>query len=438
MKIKWLNFFIIFFIAIFSSCIHDVGIKRNVDFDYKKVETCNALKGFVSWDGSSANNLPVSLTYVPVKLNSVLLAKDKYDFSVLENKLNEMQNKGLQCIVRFVSEEPGYDYTPDFIYDLGVEKISYDYGGKTCFTPNYKNQIFIDILVDFIISFSTKYNGDARIACIQTGLIGHWGEWHTYYCKEAMASLEQQKQLLDAFGKYFSKSCVAIRIPTAGGAVENVSIGIYNDMFFSDDDDSYMRELFDKSNLWSRWKKGMITGEFAPGLQNDFLKNLNNTNLEKYNDRLNEFHNSSLLMSHVFDFSQEEIDSIGKLKLINISNAMGYDFFVKSAVIEMNADEYTLSVEIENRGVAPFYYDWPVYIALFDGNSIVEKIQTNWKISSIETKSVKNFSFSFVPSESNRDCSILIGVPNVMEKGVPLRFSNLTMDKDVSGYFTVM
>lgn len=424
--------------ALFSFIGCSTDFSDSFILNYKQVDTCNALKGFVSWEGSANNDIPVSVTYVPVHLNDVLIGTNSYDFTVLENKLNAMKNKGLQSIVRFVPEEPGHDYTPDFIYEMGVEKISYEYGVNTYQTPNYKNQIFIDILENFIYAFAEAYDGDERIACVQAGFIGHWGEWHVYYCKDAMATMEQQKQILDAFAEGFKTTSISVRIPTAGGAKENANIGIFNDMFYSDGDDNYMRELFDESGIWDRWQTTMTTGEFAPPCQIDFLNNLNEENLAKYYDRLDEFHNSSLLMSELFGMNQSTINNIGKKKLMTVSNAMGYDFFIKSASVKRDKENLSLTVSIENKGVASFYYNWPVHVALYNGESIVKEFTSDWNISTIASKTTKNFTYHF-PSgtETASGYSILIYIPNPMENGCPLRFSNATQDNDVDGYVTV-
>ena len=312
MKIRY--FFFTIALLFLYSCKNPTVYAKN-SFVYKQNQTSSALKGFISWEGSKNNDLPCTLAYVPIKFYELFdknstSSSIKYDFSVLENKLDDMKGKGLQSVIRIICEEPindpsnpsltGY-YVPSFI---NVSTVEYLYDGKTCSSPNYSDESFVELLIDFITAFGKTYNGDSRIACVQTGLIGHWGEWHTWYCevqeKDAMPTGEQQKSILDTFSTSFSNTCVCVRIPTASGTKENANIGIYNDMFYSDDDDDYMKELFNESNIWDRWQNAMITGEFAPPLQKEFIENLSSKNIRKFKERLKLFHNSSMLMSKLF------------------------------------------------------------------------------------------------------------------------------------------
>ena len=55
------------------------------------------------------------------------------------------------------------------------------------------------MLKRFIAAFGKKYDGDPRIGYITAGLLGHWGEWHTYPREELFAGKEVQTEVMDAY-----------------------------------------------------------------------------------------------------------------------------------------------------------------------------------------------------------------------------------------------
>jgi len=415
-----------------------VTVEKSESFSYKAVSTANPLKGFANWGTSNKAEFPYSLSYLPVNFNEVVSAKGVYDFSYLENLLNSYSKKGVQAIIRFVIDEPGKElFLPSSIKSK-IKIVKYTRDGVTGESPDYHDQELINIINDVIVAFGKKYDGDARIACVQTGFIGHWGEWHTYYCEksgiDAMPSSSQQKSILNTFTSSFKKTCVVIRRPNIPGMDTNTKIGIYNDMFYSDSDDNYMVKLFDKADLWDRWQTGMVTGEFAPALQEDFIKHAQSQSyVDKFKERLNLFHNSSIMVSKLF--KRTDLSSSQKKQLLSLSNSMGYDLYVSKASVKKDGSDYILEVTIKNKGVAPFYYNWPVTVALYN-DGIKSKATTDWKISKVAAGGKKTFTYNLGKKYSSSD-KILLRIKNPMENGYPVRFSNEKQDKHVSGYLTL-
>ena len=88
---------------------------------------------------------------------------------------------------------------------------------------------------------------------------------------------------------------------------------------------------------------------------------------------------------------------------------MGYELHLGSAEIEGER----LKVTIENRGVAPFYSDWPVQLRAG------KVIDPGWKLSDVLPGKPVVWSVK-VP----REAAISIQVPNPMKGGRDLRFAN--------------
>ena len=120
---------------------------------------------------------------------------------------------------------------------------------------------------------------------------------------------------------------------------------------------------------------------------------------------------------------------------------MGYDFHVASVTIGPAKDgRLQLKVEIVNRGVAPFYYDWPVEYGLVrDGGQMVMTSAGSGKITDLlpgddpriwdETLSVRGVAAG--------KYKLAMRVPNKLSAGRPIRFANKTQDADVLGWLTV-
>jgi hypothetical protein len=97
-------------------------------------------------------------------------------------------------------------------------------------------------------------------------------------------------------------------------------------------------------------------------------------------------------------------------------------------------------VEIINRGIAPFYYDWPVEFGLIGANGrMTRKMASTGKITGLlpgdgpriwgETLDVDGVAAG--------QYKLAMRVPNKLPSGHPIRFANKTQDADVPGWLTL-
>jgi len=120
---------------------------------------------------------------------------------------------------------------------------------------------------------------------------------------------------------------------------------------------------------------------------------------------------------------------------------MGYDFYVSAVTIApAKGGRLPLKLEIVNRGVAPFYYDWPVEFGLIGaGGQMVTTSVGSGKITDLllgddpriwdEALSVDG-----VPAGKYK---VAVRVSNKLSTGPPIRFANKTQDADVRGWLTL-
>jgi len=121
---------------------------------------------------------------------------------------------------------------------------------------------------------------------------------------------------------------------------------------------------------------------------------------------------------------------------------MGYDLFVSSVALAdtMAGDTFRVDIKMQNRGVAPFYYDWTVRLAVLDAlNSIDTVFDTDWKLTSVVDNNA-DVLMSFVkpgPGLAQGAYTLLMQAHNPMQGGTPLCFANTGWGASVPGWLTL-
>ena len=143
--------------------------------------------------------------------------------------------------------------------------------------PDYGSPALADCLKGFIAAFGKRYDGDARIGFLTAGLLGKWGEWHTFPEAERWAGKALQGLVLDAYEEAFRKTPVLLRYPVgvserdAGNALR--PFGYHDDSFAwgtleSDlpDESWHYMSLKRKAGpeAVSKWRRHPIGGEIRP------------------------------------------------------------------------------------------------------------------------------------------------------------------------------
>ena len=121
---------------------------------------------------------------------------------------------------------------------------------------------------------------------------------------------------------------------------------------------------------------------------------------------------------------------------------MGYEFYVTNAILVDASVSGSLRVDLhlQNTGVAPFYYDWPVQLGARNSNNVLVKTwTTTWQISSL-LPSATNTLWAWSQAGHGLAAGphkLLLRVQNPLTNGVPFRFANVAQDADISGWLTL-
>ena len=430
-----------------------------IKLDYAPAPIDNPLKGLVPYKGQGDRFLhSMEFNYIP--LSALMKGYGQYDWASLESLLNEVSTRRCQTVFRVFIEYPGVSNAiPEFLVTGGLKVRKHMYANseplspKELVTPDYSDVNLRKAMHEFISALGEKYDGDPRIGFITAGMLGLWGEWHDH--PEPFASKEVQGEVLDAYEKAFSKTRILLRYP-AGENDNSYAPNAKRDFGYHDDsfawatlptgektDGWFFMTLMEKAgpDAVEKWKFHPIGGEIRPEAWGKvFDPEPGLAQIQNFHDCVEATHASWLMDSGIFK-STENIEERRKRAEAEVRR-MGYEFHIPKATLdESEVGRLSVEIEVENRGVAPFYYDWPVEFGIMNGDRRI-----------VKTVSLKQSLPSVLPNEAARHWKVgmdvgalspsgryilLLRIPNPMPTGRQLRFANKTQDMDIEGWLTI-
>jgi hypothetical protein len=413
---------------------------------YTPAPPANPLKGFMPYAGSYST-FPYSMEWGYLPLRSLMTGPASFQWSSLDTLLNSDAGRGHQTVFRVYLDYPTQPTgIPQYLLDAGLVTHSYnDYGNDgVSVSPDYENPLLTQALTNFIAALGARYDGDPRIGFVTLGLLGYWGEWHTYPETSWFASVSVQNQVLAAYTNSFHKTKLLVRWPAGSFDATTLPLGYHDDSFAYDTiaPPSYnFLGLLAAANETSKWRTQPIGGEVRPEVQ-PCMWDPSQTNCvpagQDYSNCVALTHASWMLNHEVFEpgFTGSQLNLA-----LSGARQLGYEFYVSNAILANARASGPLSVSIAilNTGVAPFYYDWPVQLGVLNSNNtLVKSWTTPWRLSLLlpATNSVWNYNqtnHALAPGQFK----LLLSVVNPLPNGVILRFANQTQDADVSGWLTL-
>lgn len=364
------------FLFLFQAIVVDALDKRSLNWDPEKTLN-NPLRGFVPYccGGGNYDTFPHSMENFYITMKDLMNNWDTFDWSPLESQLNSISSRKHQAIFRvhvdFPGESSGADAIPSFLLP-GLTLLPYtEFGGG--YDPDYQNATFIQAMVDLIEALGNRYDGDNRIAFVQVGFLGHWGEWHTFPNEERFPPASIQDQILTAYNQSFVKTRILARYPNKIGSFspEDLNIGFHDDSFAYSTLGSetwYFYPQLQSVNGEDRWKQVPIGGELRPELMPCiFSENTCSDPFQNFTECVLTTKCSWLWNHAAFSPGYSEED---KKRAQVALEPMGYQFFLSEIqILNPESSEMTLDIFVQNRGVAPFYY--PLYLQLISGSTLV-------------------------------------------------------------------
>jgi hypothetical protein len=229
-------------------------------------------------------------------------------------------------------------------------------------TGDYTSEQFKRRVTRLVHKLGQAWDDDPRVAYVQMGIIGKWGEHHSPH-----PSPEVEQLLGRAFEQTFDKKHVTVRRPWE--FFTDFSFGAYWDSFAHIQQQEKHGGSIAK--LGDRWKHKPIAGEVAynwgdykqqPGdSPNDTLRDPNHR--EHLLDTIRWLHANNLGWVANYDPSKPAVARGAD----EVQKAFGYRFLLKwvrySSQVEPGGD-LGVRFAVKNVGSSPLYYDWPVAVSL--------------------------------------------------------------------------
>lgn len=234
------------------------------------------------------------------------------------------------------------------------------------------------------------WDDDPRVAYVEMGIIGEWGEHHDpdistfwpphdeprHVCGRTYVE-GIEKVLGDAFQKAFRHKKVMVRYAYE---FKDYDFGIYWDSWAIDQE--IERGYGQMLKLGDRWKTQPVGGEITWNWGSLALNGYHSLedclkNEDTYNLVLEQIRN--LHCNHLGGVTWANWnDAEFMAKASELQKAMGYRFVIDDAEYDaqlFDGEPFKLRFTVRNTGSSPFYYDWPVEVAILDAESreVVEK-----------------------------------------------------------------
>lgn len=393
---------------------------------YQAAPVDNPLKGFLPFYDASEESyfttgddwrdrptqLPYSMEFFYLPLSQLMRNLNDFDWTELDKRLAAVASRGNQAVFRVYLDYPNKPSgIPQFLLDEGLKTSNYtEYdNGKTATSvaPDYNDEHLMGALDNFIGALGARYDGDPRIGFLMIGLIGFWGEWHTYpydgnvKSPNLMPTDANLKRVLTDMDNAFDKTQLVLRYPMDNSTLstKTFDVGYHDDSFAFQ---TLPPSLGGQSwHFWGRmkdagatefWKKTSMGGEMRPEIQVKMWNNdpprynepsapIEGAQGEDYYTSLDLTHASWLIAQGIF---QTPLDAAPLARATEGSRSMGYEYYVPATYLDATGGNLKVGVELENRGVAPFYYDWHVELAAQSADGGIVKIwNPGWDLKDI-------------------------------------------------------
>jgi hypothetical protein len=458
---------------------------------YAPAPADNPLKGFMPFYdayGSArqpiANDFPHSMEWFYVPLKNLMNGPDSFTFDTgLEPQLASIASRGHQAAFRVYLDYPGRPSgIPQFLRDGGLTVHAYPFFGNTpdaSVSPDYDDPKLAGALESFITALGKRYDGDPRIGFITVGLIGFWGEWHTWpmdgFAKETsllkaqpsldvpnwMPSQATQLRILQAFDQAFNTTRLLVRYPAVkpGGRDAEpgfratyqsvpLHIGYHDDSFAYETAfgrDWYFMGKMEWRGAINKWQTEPIGGELRPEIQLGIWLDPPPVAAEDFNAAVDATH-ASWLIAHAL-FTSKTVGGPVYERALAGARRLGYELYVSAVKLPavQSAGSFSVALRVQNTGVAPFYYDWPIELGVLDAShQLVATWRVPWRLSTLLPASVDHARFdtelnytTTAPGLGSGNYTLLMRVVNPLPNGRPLKFANATQDLDLQDWLTL-
>jgi Malectin domain len=234
----------------------------------------NPLKGLLTspqWTNGNFHqySIPSTLEFHYIGMDNIMTGNNTFSWTFLDNTLVGAASRKNHVIWRVYVDYPGSPLAlPQFLVNANVTLVPRSDGGVS---PQYDDPTLLLAFRQLITAIGARYDGHKSIAYIQLGLLGKWGEWHTYP-ESGLISGPTFALVVQWYKDAFLKTKLQIRGITETSIQSG--IGLHDDSFAETTlGDEWWQWWF----FWPKvvgagrtdfWKTRVMGGETSPSLQN--------------------------------------------------------------------------------------------------------------------------------------------------------------------------
>lgn len=348
----------------------------------------NPLMGFVPRADFPSAVVDNTLVYVDITMKEFEPEEGFFDFISVEkeNHFKRWRKEGKHAVLRLINDYPSsveHMDIPLWLYEkTGGDGTFYDNAYGKGYSPNYSNPVFIKYHERAVEALGNRYGNDTFISFIQLGSLGHWGEWHVNQFS-GLPSIPHENirnSYVYPYIEAFPNAKLLMRRPFKIARIEN--LGLYNDMIGHSTATGEWMEWISQGGQYEQtietdalvsmlnfWKTAPVGGEFTSSIP---MSQLLTIKLSQTVEMLMASHTSFVGPKIP---QGNETDSIClKDGIQKVLQSIGYRIGIsKSIWSESFTNSVKLKLTWENHGVAPMYWNWPVYLYIVDNEKKISK-----------------------------------------------------------------
>lgn len=232
---------------------------------------------------------------------------------------------------------------------------------------DYTSEQFQARLIRLVERLGVAWNDDPRVAFVELGIFGKWGEHHS-----PDPTAEMQQIAGQAFRDAFPDKPVSVR--HAWNEFQGFGFGEYWDSW------SNQYQMYRHGNRIAELNQAgeplylstYIGGEVAYGWGDYTIQPGANPTASVSESVHREFIINTMRWLHGTQVrwisAYDQNDPVARAGANEIQKVMGYRFVLDEVGFTSNVGDRGLDVDfaVRNEGSAPFYFDWPVEVALLD------------------------------------------------------------------------
>ena len=347
-----------------QSSLRDIALNSIID-------QVQPMTGIVFWGDNTGdlNQLgdDVQLLYSYMIYGDIVSQRGEYDWSAVEQVLNNAENRGQQAILRFRYTYPGVTSpsVPLYVrntpgYQQQIRRVE----GQNTYIPDWSSAELQDFTLEFYEQFAARYDDDPRLAFVQVGF-GSYAEYHLYdgplQLGQTFPSKDFQRTFVNHLANVFDQTHWSISIDAADGtqapfrstaSLLNLDFGLFDDSFMHEQHSTSDSEYNRASWLFfgtDRYEQSPAGGEF------NYYSDYDQEHVLDYpNGPYGRNFESFAAQYHItYMIGNDQLNYQPRSRIRQAGLATGYKF----RITEFQSSDNASVVKVKNEGIAPFYYD---------------------------------------------------------------------------------